>query len=240
MGDGQTKPKAILAWSSGKDSAYALHVARASGDFDIGALLTTVTEDYGRVSMHGVREEILDLQAQRAGLPLIKVRIPAPCPNEIYEAAMADVLRPLCEEGVSHVLFGDLFLEDLRVWREERLARMGLTGVFPLWQRDTAQLARDMLADGLEARIVCLDPKRLDPCFAGHAFDRELLDKLPSDVDPCGENGEFHTLTTAGPMFSHPIPAENGVVVEREGFVFADVLVNHNADTLVNHKMNNW
>jgi uncharacterized protein (TIGR00290 family) len=227
MGDGQKKPKAILAWSSGKDSAYALYLARNSGEFDIGALLTTVTEDYGRVSMHGVREEILDLQAQRTGLPLIKVRIPALCPNETYEAAMAEALHPLCEQGVSHVLFGDLFLEDLRVWREERLARMGLNGVFPLWQRETAQLARAMLADGLEARIVCLDPKRLDPCFAGHAFDRKFLDNLPGDVDPCGENGEFHTLATAGPMFSHPIRAENGGVVEREGFVFADVLVNH-------------
>jgi uncharacterized protein (TIGR00290 family) len=223
----QTKPKAILAWSSGKDSAYALHVARASGEYDIVGLLTTVTEDYARVSMHGVREEILDLQAQRTGLPLIKVRIPAPCPNEIYEAAMADALRPLCEQGVSHVSFGDLFLVDLRVWREEKLARMGLTGVFPLWRRDTARLARDMMADGMEARIVCLDPKRLDPRLAGHSFDKELLDKLPSDVDPCGENGEFHTLTTAGPMFSHPIIAENGAVVEHEGFVFADVLVNH-------------
>jgi uncharacterized protein (TIGR00290 family) len=230
MEEAQTKPKAILAWSSGKDSAYALHVARASGEFEIGALLTTVTEDYARVSMHGVREEILDLQAQRAGLPLIKVRIPAPCPNETYEAAMAAALGPLCDQGVSHVIFGDLFLEDLRVWREERLARMGLTGVFPLWGRDTARLARDMVADGLEARIVCLDPKRLNPCFAGHGFNEELLDKLPGDVDPCGENGEFHTLTTAGPMFSHAIRAENGVVVEREGFVFADVLVNHKAN----------
>ena len=141
MADGQTKPKAILAWSSGKDSAYALHLARASGRFDIQALLTTVTDDYHRVSMHGVREEILDLQAQRVGLPLIKVRIPAPCPNETYEAAMAAALGPLREGGLSHVLFGDLFLEDIRAWREERLARMGLKGVFPLWRRDTARLA---------------------------------------------------------------------------------------------------
>ncbi len=233
MGDGQTKPKAVLAWSSGKDSAYALHVARASGGFDIRALLTTVTEAYNRVSMHGVREEILDLQAQRTGLPLIKVRIPAPCPNETYEAAMAAALRPLRDGGVSHVLFGDLFLEDIRAWREERLARMGLRGVFPLWRRETARLARDMLADGLEARIVCLDPKRLDPCFAGCAFDGELLARLPGDVDPCGENGEFHTLVTAGPMFSHPIGAETGAVVERDGFVFADVFVNHKREICV-------
>ena len=226
MAEAQAKPKSILAWSSGKDSAYALHVARASGKFDIQALLTTVTDNYNRVSMHGVREDILDLQAQRVGLPLIKVRIPAPCPNETYEAAMADALRPLREGGVSHVLFGDLFLEDIRAWREERLAQAGLTGVFPLWRRDTARLARDMLADGMEARIVCVDPKQLDPSFAGNAFDGVLLDRLPADVDPCGENGEFHTLATAGPMFSQPIIAQAGKVVEREGFVFADFLVN--------------
>ena len=226
MAEAQAKPKSILAWSSGKDSAYALHVARASGKFDIQALLTTVTDNYNRVSMHGVREDILDLQAQRVGLPLIKVRIPAPCPNETYEAAMADALRPLREGGVSHVLFGDLFLEDIRAWREERLAQAGLTGVFPLWRRDTARLARDMLADGMEARIVCVDPKQLDPSFAGRAFDGDLLDRLPADVDPCGENGEFHTLATAGPMFSQPIIAQAGKVVEREGFVFADFLVN--------------
>lgn len=227
MADGKTKPKAILAWSSGKDSAYALHLARASGRFDIQALLTTVTDDYHRVSMHGVREDILDLQAQRVGLALIKVRIPAPCPNETYEAAMAAALGPLREGGLSHVLFGDLFLEDIRAWREERLARMGLKGVFPLWRRDTARLARAMLADGLKARIVCLDPRRLARCFAGRAFDEELLARLPRDVDPCGENGEFHTLITEGPMFSHPIDVAPGVVVERDGFIFADFIVNH-------------
>ncbi len=230
MADRQTKPKAILAWSSGKDSAYALHLARASGKFDIHALLTTVTDDYNRVSMHGVREEILDLQAQRVGLPLIKVRIPAPCPNETYEAAMAAALGPLREGGLSHVLFGDLFLEDIRAWREERLARMGLKGVFPLWRRDTAGLARDMLGDGLKASIVCLDPRRLPRRFAGRAFDEELLSLLPRNVDPCGENGEFHTLITAGPMFSHPIDVVPGAVVDSGVFVFADFVVNHDRE----------
>lgn len=228
MRKGRSKPKAILAWSSGKDSAYALHVARSSGEFEIVGLLTTVTDAYARVSMHGVREEILDLQAERAGLPLIKVRIPTPCPNEVYEAAMDDGLRPLREGGVRHAIFGDLFLQDIRAWREERLARSGMTGVFPLWGRDTAVLAHSMLADGMEARIVCLDPNRLDRALAGHAFDEEFLGLLPEDVDPCGENGEFHTVATAGPMFSHAIDAVNGAVIEREGFVFADVLVNHN------------
>ncbi len=140
---------------------------------------------------------------------------------------MAEVLGPLCDEGISHVVFGDLFLEDLRAWREEKLGTMGLEGVFPLWRRDTAGLAREMLADGIEARIVCLDPKQLDPSFAGCAFDQGLLERLPADVDPCGEYGEFHTVTTAGPMFSRGIDTSTGVIVERDGFVFADVVVNH-------------
>jgi uncharacterized protein (TIGR00290 family) len=223
LSDTESKPKAILAWSSGKDSAYALHVARCEGTFDIVGLLTTVTDAFARVSMHGVREDILDLQAQRAGLPVVKVRIPAPCPNEIYESAMAAALEPLRDDGVSHVIFGDLFLADLRQWREERLAEIGLIGVFPLWQRDTHDLAREMLADGLEARIICLDPSKLDPNFSGRAFDEDFLKDLPDGIDPCGENGEFHTLTTGGPMFTSPIATKPGEVVEREGFIFADV-----------------
>ena len=223
MRESEAKSKAILAWSSGKDSAYALHVVRRSGKFEVVALLTTVTDPFARVSMHGVREDILDLQAARTGLPLIKVRIPAPCANEIYESAMADSLEPLRDEGVTHVIFGDLFLADIRDWRIQQLAKVGLEGVFPLWKKDTGMLAREMLADGLEARIVCLDPAKLDPGFAGRAFDASFLEALPDQVDPCGENGEFHTLATAGPMFSAPIIAETGEVMEREGFVFADV-----------------
>ncbi|MCZ6884895.1 MAG: adenine nucleotide alpha hydrolase [Alphaproteobacteria bacterium] len=223
MSQTEAKPKAILAWSSGKDSAYALHVVRREGLFDVIGLLTTVTHAYGRVSMHGVREDILDLQALRAGLGVTKVRIPAPCPNEIYETAMAQALQPHVDQGVSHVIFGDLFLADLRQWREERLAEIGLEGVFPLWRTDTGNLAREMLAAGLKARVVCLDPARLDRSFAGRAYDAGFLEDLPEDVDPCGENGEFHTLVTAGPMFSAAIDAETGEVVERDGFVFADV-----------------
>jgi len=213
-----------MAWSSGKDSAYALHAVRQAGALDVVGLLTTVTDAYGRVSMHGVRETILSAQAARVGLPLTTVRIPAPCPNEIYERAMAAALGDARARGVSHVVFGDLFLADLRAWRIARLAEVGMTAEFPLWRRDTAALAREMIAAGMEARIACLDPRRLDRSFAGRSFDDALLDALPPDVDPCGENGEFHTVVTAGPMFAAPIPTRLGEIVERDGFVFADVL----------------
>ncbi len=217
------KPKAILAWSSGKDSAFALHAVRTSGDLEVTGLLTTVTDAYGRVSMHGVREEILDRQAARAGLPLTKVRIPAPCPDAVYEGAMAEALAPLAAAGVTHVVFGDLYLEDIRAWREARLALLDLTGVFPLWGRDTAGLAREMIAAGVEARIVCLDPAKVDPGLAGHAFDEDLLSALGAGVDPCGENGEFHTVVTAGPFFDGTIATEAGPTVARDGFVFTDI-----------------
>jgi len=213
-----------MAWSSGKDSAYALHTVRQTGKLDVVGLLTTVTDAYGRVSMHGVREAILQAQAERVRLPLTTVRIPAPCPNEIYERAMGAALDDARARGISDVVFGDLFLVDLRAWRIARLAEVGMTAEFPLWQRDTAALAREMIAAGMEARIACLDPRRLDRGFAGRSFDDALLDALPADVDPCGENGEFHTVVTAGPMFTAPIPTRLGEIVEREGFVFADVL----------------
>ena len=219
-----SRPKALMAWSSGKDSAYALHAVRQSGTAEVVGLLTTVTDAHDRVSMHGVRETILQAQAARVGLPLTTVRIPAPCPNEVYEGAMRRALGEARDRGISHIVFGDLFLADLRAWRIARLAEIGMKGVFPLWQRDTAALAREMIAAGVEARIACLDPRRLAPGFAGRPFDSTLLDALPPDVDPCGENGEFHTVVTAGPMFSAPIPIRLGAVVERDGFVFADVL----------------
>lgn len=219
-----SRPRALVAWSSGKDSAYALHTIRRSGNVDVVGLLTTVTDAYDRVSMHGVREAILQAQADRVGLPLTIVRIPAPCPNEVYESAMRGALGEARDRGVSHVIFGDLFLADLRAWRIARLSEIGMEGIFPLWQRDTAALAREMIAAGIEARIACLDPRRLAHSFAGRPFNAALLDALPSDVDPCGENGEFHTVVTAGPMFSAPIPTRPGAVVERDGFVFADVI----------------
>ena len=213
-----------MSWSSGKDSAFALHEVLRSREVQIVGLLTTMTAAFGRVSMHGVREALLDRQAEALGLPCRKILIPAPCPNEVYEREMAVALAEARAARVSHVVFGDLFLEDLRTYREGKLAAVGMTGVFPLWMRDTAALANEMIASGLQATLTCIDPRRLDRSFAGRTFDAELLRDLPRDVDPCGENGEFHSFASAGPMFTKPIPIEVGEVVERDGFVFADVL----------------
>lgn len=218
-----TRPKALVSWSSGKDSAYALWEARQRGELDIVGILTTVTATYERVSMHGVRETLLDRQAAELGLPCWKVRIPAPCPNELYEAEMARVLVALRADGISEFVFGDLFLEDIRAYREAKLAAVGMRAVFPLWGRDTRTLARDMLASGLGAVTTCIDPKKLPASFAGRDFDERFLAQLPSDVDPCGENGEFHTFVRASPLFAHPIGVRVGPVVERDGFVFADL-----------------
>jgi uncharacterized protein (TIGR00290 family) len=218
------RPKALLSWSTGKDSAYTLHVARAAGEVEVVGLLTTVTAAYDRVSMHGVRRVLLDRQAEAAGLPLTVVDIPAPCPNEVYEQAMGAALDAARARGVSCVLFGDLFLADLRAYREQKLSAIGMTGVFPLWQRDTAALAREMTAAGLRAHLTCVDPRRLPGSFAGRRFDDALLAELPEGVDPCGENGEFHTFASAGPMFAAPIPVTPGEVAVRDGFVFADLL----------------
>ena len=220
----RARKRALVAWSSGKDSAYALHLLRQDGGYEVAGLLTTVTDAYGRVAMHGVREALLDAQAEAAGLPLVKVRIPSPCPNDVYERAMGEAMAAAREQGIGHVVFGDLFLTDIRAYREAQLAKIGITPVFPLWLRDTAALAREMIDAGIQAVLTCVDPRQLDPAFAGRRFDGALLDALPAGVDPCGENGEFHTLVTAGPMFRHPIPARVGEVVTRDGFVFADVL----------------
>jgi uncharacterized protein (TIGR00290 family) len=219
-----TRPKAVVSWSSGKDSAFALHEARRSGELEIVGLLTTVTASFGRVSMHGVREALLDRQAEALGLPCWKVPIPSPCPNEVYEREMARVLGEVARQGVDRVVFGDLFLEDLRRYREEKLRAIGMAAVFPLWMRDTAALARDMIAGGLQATLTCIDPRRVDRSLAGRTFDAALVEDLPAGVDPCGENGEFHTFAWAGPMFAAPIAVTVGEVVDRDGFVFADVL----------------
>ncbi|MGD0123361.1 MAG: ATP-binding protein [Candidatus Limnocylindrales bacterium] len=218
------RPRALVAWSSGKDSAYALHEVRRAGDLEMVGLLTTVTHTFERVAMHGVREALLQAQAASIGLPLARVEIPYPCPNEVYEQAMAEALASAAARGVTHVVFGDLFLTDVRAYREAQLAPAGFTSVFPLWGRDTASLAREMIAAGLEARLVCVDPSRLDRSFAGRDFDAELLAALPADVDPCGENGEFHTFVADGPMFAHPLRVRTGVIVDRDGFVFADLV----------------
>jgi uncharacterized protein (TIGR00290 family) len=218
------KPKAWLAWSSGKDSAWSLHTVRRSGEYEIVALLTTVNRAHARVAMHAVRETLLEAQAAAAGLPLVTVPIPSPCPNLVYEQAMAEAMARARAEGVFHIIFGDLFLEDIRKYREQQLSSCGMTPVFPLWGCDTRQLACEMLAGGLTAWLTCVDPKQLDPAFAGRRFDAKLLDELPEAVDPCGENGEFHTFADGGPMFRAPIPVERGEIVERDGFAFADLV----------------
>lgn len=224
MGPGGDGDSLALSWSGGKDSALALWTLRSELDTRPTALITTVTEGYERISMHGVRCELLQMQASAVGVPLTEVRIPPACVNEVYEARMSQAFEapPLSE--VAAVAFGDLFLEDVRAYREGRLEAAGRRGLFPLWHRDTSMLARQFIADGFEAILVCVDPRRLDPSFAGRAFDDGLLDDLPADVDPCGENGEFHTFVRAGPIFAKPIACDTGEVVERDGFVFCDVL----------------
>ncbi|MBI1203697.1 MAG: ATP-binding protein [Rhodopseudomonas sp.] len=222
------RPKALIAWSSGKDSAWALHAARKSGDYDIVGALTTVTDSFSRVSMHGVRETLLEAQCAAAGLPLIRVQIPYPCTNDIYERAMAQAMDEARARGVTHVIFGDLFLADLRAWREDKLKAVGMTAVFPVWQdeadKDTPALARDMIAAGVEAYLAVVDLKKLPASFAGRRFDQSLLDDLPDGVDPCGENGEFHSFVAAGPMLNGRIAVSVGETVEREGFAFADLV----------------
>jgi uncharacterized protein (TIGR00290 family) len=219
-----SKPKALIAWSSGKDSAWALHEVRRAGDYDVVGALTTVTETFGRVSMHGVREEILRAQHRALRLPSVIVPIPYPCPNEIYEARMAAALDDAKRRGVTHVIFGDLFLEDVRAYRESKLAGTGITPLFPLWQRPTQALAREMIDAGVETYLVCVDLKRLPKSFAGRRFDHALLADLPASADPCGEKGEFHSCVVAGPMFDRRIEVTVGETVERDGFAYADLI----------------
>ena len=218
------KPKTLLSWSSGKDSAWALHLLRERGEVDVVGLLTTVNVRHARVAMHAVREELLDAQAAAIGLPLFKVPLPWPCTNAEYESAMGAALARAKAQGVSAIAFGDLFLEDIRRYREEALAGTGLVPLFPLWGLPTRALAKAMIAGGVKAHLTCVDPKKLPARFAGRAFDAALLDELPTGVDPCGENGEFHTFVSAGPMLHAPIAFTLGEVVERDGFVFADLL----------------
>ena len=218
------KPKVVVSWSSGKDSAWTLHRLRAENDVEVIGLLTTITKDFGRVSMHAVRETLLEAQAAAADLPLFRVAIPSPCPNEVYEEAMARAVDEIVAEGAEQIAFGDLFLEDIRRYREDKLAPTAIDPIFPIWGLDTADLAHAMVEGGVRATITCVDPKQIDPAFAGRAFDHSLLNDLPAGADPCGENGEFHSFVHAGPMFSGPIAVEVGETVERDGFVFADVM----------------
>jgi uncharacterized protein (TIGR00290 family) len=215
--------KILVSWSSGKDSAWMLHVLRSEGIGEPGALLTTVNESANRVAMHAVRTDVLQAQADAAGLPVITVNIPYPCPNDVYEARMAATIAHAKAEGFTHVAFGDLFLEDVRRYREERMKGTGLTPIFPLWLRPTDTLARDMLEGGLDAYLTCVDPRVVPESLAGRRFDARLLADLPSGTDPCGERGEFHTCAVAGPMFSKRIEVRVGETVQRDGFVFADL-----------------
>lgn len=220
-----TRPRALLSWSSGKDSAWTLHVLRQQRQVEVVGLLTTVNESAARVAMHAVRLDLLAAQAQAVGLPLWPVPLPSPCSNAQYEAAMSGVLERAHAAGITVVAFGDLFLEDIRRYREEQLAALWLTALFPLWGRSTADLAQEMVQAGVQAHVTCVDPRHLPAAWAGRAFDAAFLADLPPEVDPCGERGEFHTCVTGGPLFAQPLPVRPGPVVERDGFVFADLLL---------------
>jgi uncharacterized protein (TIGR00290 family) len=215
--------RVALSWSSGKDSAWSLHLLRQDPEIEVVALITTFNEAFDRVAMHAVRRELVELQAKSAGVPLWKVPLPWPCSNEEYEARMREVCARAIGEGVRAIAFGDLFLADIRAYRERQLADTGLAPLFPVWQIPTRELAADMIAAGVRARVTCVDPKKLPPEFVGREFDAAFLSDLPAGVDPCGENGEFHTFVYAGPMFQAAIPVELGEIVERDGFFFADL-----------------
>ncbi|MGH3118893.1 MAG: ATP-binding protein [Pseudonocardiaceae bacterium] len=211
-------PRAWVSWSSGKDSALALRAARAAGELDVVGLLTTVNSTAGRVAMHAVRRPLLEAQAASLGLPVHVVELPWPCPNTVYEQQMSASLKAAVADRVERMVFGDLFLADVRAYREEMLAGTGITPVFPLWQRRTGELALEMIAAGFRAVLTCVDPRHAPGELAGRWFDQRLLEELPSDVDPCGENGEFHTFVVDGPGFAYPLDVEVGEIVERDGF----------------------
>ena len=215
--------KILVSWSSGKDSAWMLHVLRQQGA-PVAGLLTSVNADADRVAMHGVRIGILRAQADAVGLPLTTIDLPHSCSNEVYEQRMGEAVSRAVQDGFTHVSFGDLFLEDVRSYRESRLTRTGLEPLFPLWGCDTGALAREMVASGVDARLTCVDQRVVPSTFAGRRYDRALLDELPAGTDPCGERGEFHTCVVGGPMFRGPIAVETGEIVVRGDFVFADLL----------------
>jgi uncharacterized protein (TIGR00290 family) len=233
-GPGPTPKRILLSWSGGKDSAWALHLLRQNPDYKVVALLTTLNEKFRRVAIHGFREELLDRQAASIGLPLWKVDLPFPCSNADYESRMAQVSARAVAEGLHGIAFGDLFLEDIRAYRIAMLSGTGLQPIFPVWTPDlgitTAELACQMIADGLRAHLTCIDPRRLNPSFAGRTFDADLLADLPADVDPCGERGEFHTFAFAGPMFSRTLSVLPSGTVERDNFIYAELLPTPNPE----------
>src|SRR5215468_577227 len=221
---GSPAMRTLLSWSTGKDSAWSLNVLRQRRDVEVIGLVTTINATFGRVAMHGVRRALAEAQAQAAGLPLHWLEIPHPCPNDAYEHIMGAFVQQQAVAGVAAMAFGDLFLADIRRYRETRLADTGITPLFPLWGIETEKLAREMIAGGLEAYVTCVDPQKLPARFAGRRFDAALLSELPAGVDPCAENGEFHTFACAGPMFHSPIAVDIGNLVRRDGFVFCDLL----------------
>jgi uncharacterized protein (TIGR00290 family) len=214
--------RVLVSWSSGKDSAWTLHVLQQRGDAEIVGLLTTLNAEFDRVAMHGTRRSVLEAQGRATGLPVWVVPLPWPCSNENYEQSMREVCDRAVSEGVNAIAFGDLFLADIRAYREAQLRPTGLEPLFPLWQQPTATLAREVISQGLRAKLTCVDTKQLPSAFAGREFDEDLLLELPSDTDPCGERGEFHTCVYAGPMFHYPIPLESGEMLIRDGFAYAD------------------
>lgn len=218
----KSKRRVTLSWSSGKDSAWSLFTLQRDPRVELRGLLTTLNQTHDRVAMHAVRRRLLHQQARAAALPLFEVELPWPCPNEQYEARMERAVDRLRADGVTHIAFGDLFLEDIRRYREERLQGTGITPLFPIWGKDTRELARTMVEAGIVAHLTAVDPTKLAASFVGRRYDHALLDELPASVDPCGENGEFHTLVSAGPMFAREISVTRGPIVERDGFWFAD------------------
>lgn len=216
--------KILVSWSTGKDSAWMLHVLNKEYPNAAAGLLTTTNEAFDRVAMHAVRRELLEAQAASTGLPLHVVPLPWPCSNQQYESIMTRAVEGFVDAGFTHVAFGDLYLEDVRRYREDRLAGTGLEPLFPIWKtKPTRDLAHDMIDAGLKARLTCVDPRKLDRSFAGREFDSRLLADLPDDVDPCGENGEFHSFAYAGPMFTEELRIRIGDIVDRDGFAFADL-----------------
>ena len=221
--------RVLLSWSSGKDCAWALHVLRQKSDVEVVGLLTTLNSEFDRVAMHGTRRAVLEAQAAAAGLPLWIIPLPWPCSNEIYEARMAEACARASREHIDAIAFGDLFLADVRSYRERQLAGTGLEPLFPLWQIPTDELARSMIAAGLRAKLVCVDSRQLPAAFAGRDFDAALLRDLPPQIDLCGERGEFHSCAYDGPMFSRPIALDPGEIVNRDGFIYADFFPLHEA-----------
>jgi uncharacterized protein (TIGR00290 family) len=218
------KKRALLSWSSGKDSAWALHVSRQQSELEVVGLVSTINEEFDRVAMHAVRTALLQQQAECVGLPLRLVKLPFPCSNEIYEARMQALIAAARAEDIQAIAFGDLFLADVREYRERMMAGTGIAPCFPLWERPTAALAEEMIAGGLRAQITCIDPRILPPTLAGREYNRQFLAALPAGVDPCGEYGEFHSFAFAGPMFNCPVAYTVGTTIARDGFIFTDLL----------------